>query len=258
MPSRILKESIKTSDEIDSLSWFEEVVFYRLLVTADDYGCMDGRPVVVCNQLFPTKENVTVKSIATALSKLEAEGLIRRYSNEGHPYIYVCKWDKHQRVRNKVRRFPSPDDSASVDLTADCCQLSADCCQLSADCGRESNPNPNPNPNPKRAREDLDKSFDLFWKAYPRKDSKKEARQKWDRIAPDPPLVEKILADIARKKQTEQWRKDGGKYIPMPSTYLNQERWEDEGSDIPAHSHGYEEHRLTDEDAERFLTNLDD
>ena len=32
MPNRIIKESICRSEEIDSLSWFEEVLFYRLIV----------------------------------------------------------------------------------------------------------------------------------------------------------------------------------------------------------------------------------
>ena len=62
MPNRILKESIKRSPQIDSLTWFEEVVFYRLMVTADDYGCTDGRVVVLKNDLFPTKDTITKKN----------------------------------------------------------------------------------------------------------------------------------------------------------------------------------------------------
>ena len=37
MPNRILKESICRSDTIDHLTWFEEVLFYRLIVSCDDY-----------------------------------------------------------------------------------------------------------------------------------------------------------------------------------------------------------------------------
>ena len=46
MPNRIIKESVCRSDSIDSLSWFEEVLFYRLIVVCDDYGRFDGRPGV--------------------------------------------------------------------------------------------------------------------------------------------------------------------------------------------------------------------
>jgi hypothetical protein len=42
-------------------------------------------------------------------------------------------------------------------------------------------------------------------------------------------VLEQMLSAIARSKRTEQWQKDGGKFIPMPTTWLNQRRWEDEG-----------------------------
>ena len=42
MPNRIIKESICTSCEIDSLTPEQEVFFYRLIVNCDDYGRMDA------------------------------------------------------------------------------------------------------------------------------------------------------------------------------------------------------------------------
>lgn len=138
MPSRMLKESIKTSDQIDALTAFEEVVFYRILVTVDDFGCMEGKPTVVKNQLFPTKENVTTKSIRDALAKLESTGLLQIYYKDDHPYIYVCKFADHQRLRKRVRRFPNPEECLTIDgqLSATCGQLSASGGQLSATCGQ--------------------------------------------------------------------------------------------------------------------------
>ena len=38
MGNRILKESIRISRQIEALSYFEEVVFDRLITAADDYG----------------------------------------------------------------------------------------------------------------------------------------------------------------------------------------------------------------------------
>lgn len=167
MPNRIIKESIKTSDEIDSLSWFEEVMFYRILVTVDDYGCMDGRITVVRNQLFPTKDNVTSKSIETALSTLETNGLIKKYFFQGHPYIQVAKWEKHQRVRGAIRKFPDPSECDAEQIAADCGELR----QVAANCGEmppKSNPNPNPNPiqseSNTNARTPFDASLEEFRK----------------------------------------------------------------------------------------------
>ncbi len=37
-----------------------------------------------------------------------------------------------------------------------------------------------------------------------------------------------MLMKIEQAKQTKKWKDEGDKYIPMPSTWLNEERWEDE------------------------------
>lgn len=145
MPNRVIKESIKCSPQIDALTWFEEVVFYRLIVTADDYGCFDGRPIVIKNSLFPTKDSVTVKSIGSALSHLASVGLIYRYESNGMPYLAFPSWERHQRVRNKHRKYPQPEENEAKK------DLSANRCQMSANCQSESNPNPiriQSNPNP--------------------------------------------------------------------------------------------------------------
>jgi len=70
--------------------------------------------------------------------------------------------------------------------------------------------------------------FEEFWKTYPRKISKGKARDWWERHKPEGCLKTKILTSIQQQKTTEQWRKDGGQFIPHPITWLNQERWDDE------------------------------
>ena len=80
----------------------------------------------------------------------------------------------------------------------------------------------------KELNELQEKQFDKFWQAYPRKVSKKEAQKSWKKINPSLELFEKILKALEMVKQTEQWKKDNGKYVPYPATWLNQERWTDE------------------------------
>ena len=75
--------------------------------------------------------------------------------------------------------------------------------------------------------------FDLFWSAYPLKKSKKDARKAFAKVkAP----LDTLLAALERQKKTPDWTKDGGRYIPYASTWLNGERWEDEvqGGTAPA------------------------
>ena len=128
MPNRIIKETVKTSEKIDSLTWFEEVLYYRMLVTADDYGCLDGRTVLLKNELFPLKENVTKKSVEEAIAKLVKVGLLCRYTANDKPYLFFPTWEKHQRVRNKLRRFPDPyENGAEIICQSIDGQLTADC-----------------------------------------------------------------------------------------------------------------------------------
>lgn len=109
MPNRILKESICVSDSVSSLSWFEEVLFYRLIVNCDDYGRFDGRISVIKNRLFPLKDNLTIKAVGDGINKLASAGLVALYEFEGKPYLYLPTWNDHQNVRAKRSRYPAPD-----------------------------------------------------------------------------------------------------------------------------------------------------
>lgn len=75
---------------------------------------------------------------------------------------------------------------------------------------------------------ELQESFSLFWSAYPKHESKITAEKAWLKISPQNGLVEIICSAIERFKSSPNWKKDNGQYIPMPSTWLNQRRWEDE------------------------------
>ena len=70
--------------------------------------------------------------------------------------------------------------------------------------------------------------FEQFWDAYPKKKSKGAARKAWDKLHVDSTMQATILQAIERAKQSEDWQKDGGQYIPYPATWLNAEGWEDE------------------------------
>ncbi len=117
MPNRILKESICRSDEIDSLSWFEEVLFYRLIVNCDDYGRYDGRLRIIKNTCFPLKD-ITEKDVEKALNKLSAVGLVRVYEAQGRPTLQLVTWEQHQNIRAKKSKYP-PYDNTCIQMYAD-------------------------------------------------------------------------------------------------------------------------------------------
>lgn len=118
MPNRILKESICRSEEIDSLSWFEEVLFYRLIVICDDFGRYDGRAKIIKGSCFPLK-SITEKDIDKALGRLSAVGLVRVYETQGRPYLQLVTWADHQRIRNQKSKYPEYTQDCKLLLSFD-------------------------------------------------------------------------------------------------------------------------------------------
>jgi hypothetical protein len=110
MPNRIIKESICSSANLNELSPEEEVFFYRLIVSCDDFGRLDARPPILRAKCFPLKLNtITDEAIVNRLKSLQIHKLIRLYIIEGQPYLEMVTWDKHQQVRAKRSKYPDPD-----------------------------------------------------------------------------------------------------------------------------------------------------
>jgi len=80
----------------------------------------------------------------------------------------------------------------------------------------------------KKPKADYTESFNKFWDAWPRKVAKADAVKAWNKLAPDAELTIYIIERVNLLAQTDDWLKDGGRYIPHPATWLNGRRWEDE------------------------------
>lgn len=130
MPNRIIKESICYSDSVSRMSWFEECLFVRLIVTVDDFGRMDARPAILKGRMFPLA-SVTEKQIDEGLRKLASIGIVNLYKVGGKPYLCLPTWSEHQTPRAKESKYPAPDEADD-----DCEHLQANeniCTQMNAD-----------------------------------------------------------------------------------------------------------------------------
>lgn len=67
--------------------------------------------------------------------------------------------------------------------------------------------------------------FEAFWAAYPNRKGKGAAFRAWDRVKQHQAL---ILRALPHHRDSEQWQREGGRFIPHPATWLNQRRWEDD------------------------------
>ena len=215
MPNRIIKESICTSEKLNQLSDFEFRLWVGLITYVDDAGRGDARPAIIKGRIFPLRDRITSKEIESALNHMAVIGCIALYEADGKPYLWFPTWKVHQRVRDCRPKYPEPPERGELP-------------QVAADCGsraRESNPiqsesESESNPNTSRAS-----AFDVFWKAYPKKTGKEAAKKSFARAKAD---IGTMLSALEVQKQSEQWTKNNGQFIPNPTTWLNQGRWEDE------------------------------
>ena len=68
--------------------------------------------------------------------------------------------------------------------------------------------------------------FESFWEIYPKHQDKKKAKQKFLKACTDKKKYQEIMDGL--RNVLPVWAKKDTKYIPMPTTWLNGERWNDE------------------------------
>ena len=218
MPNRIIKDSIRTSKSVNTMTDFQFRLWTYLLTYVDDYGRGSADPELLKGFVFPRRKGVTEATIEKSLQELANIGSILLYDVDGESYFCFPNWADHQRIQTKKSRFPSPDDGTLKKVTVS---------------HGESPPESNPfriqseSKSEDNARED----FEKFWSAYPRKAGNKQ--KAFEAFKKAGVSLEILLDAIENQKQSSQWSKDNGQFIPHPTTWLNGKRWEDQ---LPADS----------------------
>lgn len=72
--------------------------------------------------------------------------------------------------------------------------------------------------------------FERFWKdEYPNHSSKLAGFKAWKRLKldSDDKLLKSIVQNVRKRRETPDWTKEGGTFVPLLSTFLNGRRWED-------------------------------
>ena len=214
---RSLKPEFWSDEKLGPLRPIDRLVFLGLVSNADDAGRLIDNVKMIDAVVFPLTSDTSKKSLDT-LARLSR--VIRYKDASGQSYIQVRNWDRHQKVDHPSRYvFPAPSD------------------EVLARHSREArDPIPYPlspipdhgSPTPDRANaSENGAAFEAFWTAYPKKRNKGDAEKAWAQMK-CAGLVDEILAALAQAVQTLDWRKDGGKFIPYPATWLRAKGWADE------------------------------
>ena len=131
------------------------------------------------------------------LSLMQKEKMICLKNGTGQTVVSVCNYETYQVAENKTERKRNASGTE-------------------AERSKEV----------KEVKEDIiDVQFDEFWQLYPKKVGKKPARNKYN-IALKKTGHENIINSL--KTHLKSWNGTAAEYIPHATTWLNQERWNDE------------------------------
>lgn len=224
MPTRYLKPGVRDSESIDSLSPHSEILYYRLLVTVDDFGRYDARPSMVKAACFPIKDIITATKIDALLRELVENGLIVVYEVDSKPFLQMCKWDNIPRA--KESKYP-PHLNNCTQTYADVCNSNTNAPLTVTETQTKT-----------ETKTQTDVLFDEFWLVYPKKVGKDAALKAFKNRKPNQELVNEMCLAIARQKNSLAWTKENGQFIPNPATWLNQGRWMDEVQEVTNRTFG--------------------
>lgn len=76
--------------------------------------------------------------------------------------------------------------------------------------------------------QEYEAKFEEFYNKYPKKVKKQEVKKWFLKNKPSNELFSSMMNSLEQFRASKDWQKDGGQFIPYPSTWLNQKRWEDE------------------------------
>jgi hypothetical protein len=192
-------------------------------------------------QSFPDNWEYNVKGLASrvgigrdgirgCLRELEAAGYLLREQQHGAQGRFSCTTYVLQE-QAPLEKSPLTEKPSTVKPSPDK-PLTENPTQVNKQVSKETRTKA---PIPPAGLDEQAELFDRFWTAYPRHQGKDPARRAWRRLKPNLQLCRVMSAALERQKRSESWQRDGGRYIPMPSTWLNQHRWEDEPA-APARS----------------------
>ncbi len=209
-----------------SVSIGAEAWFWRLNATADDFGNRPADPCLMADAAG--RRALAPKQVAEWTQELLGAGLIEEYEVAGDSYLHIVGFEDNQpagKNGRRIQRHPAPSEGVPVNP--------GESKAIRVFSGRVQPPNPNPNPNPipipipTAPGAGVVDPFVRFWKAYPRKVGKHEARKAWDKAGASKD-IDRVLRMIRLLKESPDWFEKEIQFIPHPSTWINQRRWEDD------------------------------
>jgi hypothetical protein len=87
-------------------------------------------------------------------------------------------------------------------------------------------------------RQELAGWFREFFDSYPRPIGEVGASTEWFKLSPDAVLREQIMLALEAWKKSDQWREDGGRFIPAPAKWIADQWWRNAPDPAPIRANG--------------------
>lgn len=223
MRARNIKPGFFKNEILCSMEPLARILFAGLWCIADRDGKLEDRPLRIKAELLPY-DNCDAEAL---LSLLNDRGFIKRYEHEGCKYIIILHFKEHQTPhwQEKESSIPNPDSPKKKPRVI---QDKSKCNPSDLKKGIRNQESENQESGIRESENQPETQFQVFWREYPRKKKIGDAEKAWKKISPSNGLFEKIMAKVAEGKESEDWTKENGKYIPYPASWLNSKGWEDE------------------------------
>ena len=224
---RSIRPEFWSSTDIAALPWETRLIFIGIWSYVDDNGV--GRDVekLIQSDLFPLEDDThgALMQVAGALKQLETGGQITRYSVDGKPYLHVTSWDKHQLINRPSKgRYPLPT-CTNAEIRHDSVSPHVKDMSPHADYPVGEGEKGRRGEGEKTSADASSERFEEFYAAYPRKEGKGQAAKAW-RVAVKKAEPDLVMAGL--KRRLPSWDATEKRFIPLPASWLNGERWDDE------------------------------
>ena len=106
--SRLIYNSISTSERVSSLVVKGALLYTWLITHCDTQGRMQGKPTVVNQLVAPFLEEITAEDVDEVLGQMQQQRLIKRYEDDtGRPLLQVlAPYQDRVKLRRATHESP--------------------------------------------------------------------------------------------------------------------------------------------------------
>lgn len=255
MRIRSTKPEFWKSRRVASVSWDARLVLKGLESYVDDNGVGVDDIELIVTDVFPrdmfANPRETVARVSEAISELHKAGLLHRYSTKTDRLLYISFWESIQRIDKPGKgRNPRPDGTFDYKESNIRESVASPPVTLAPGTGEQRNRGTGeavvtlsdadaPDGDEEFAfiqeeapTEDVESTpgypadFNAFWDVYPRRGGKGAACTAFLKAKKRAPATT-IIAGAERLRDDPNLPADKT-LVPMPATWLNQDRWEDD------------------------------